>query len=591
MRATNFRIAACAVTKLLPVVLLGVALFPAGAGSAEGPDASFVDDTRRYFVRLEKLGFSGEILVAKDGILLLAEGYGLADRENGTRWSPATVTSLGSITKQFTAAAILALESDGVLSVRDPITKYFPDVPEDKKAITLHQLLTHSSGIVDPDDIGDFDPIGREEFVRRILKEKLAFAPGTSYEYTNSGYSLLGAIVEKVSEKSYERYLRDRLFAPNGLFETGYRLPPWGPGRLAIGYGAKERWGTILGRPMAEDGPYWALRANGGIHSTAFDVLRWAEALRTGRALPAAAVERMWTPHVSEGGDSSYGYGWGIRTLPDGRKLVTHNGGNGIYFADLMIVPSEKVVIFIATNAVSRAPQGLLSLVGRRFQSGRPYPEIPDVAPASASDLDTATSRYSRGGDVVEVSQSGGELALEARGTAAFARLHSTRKPDLAMCEQLSRRMETIMTSLLKRNFGPIHKAYGGEVPLERLKAIWNERLDGFEREFGAIRGHEVLGTAAEDERDVTLVRIRFERGALDRLFVWSPVKPEKLLGISQRGNNSPVRCVPVAGGRFATWNAASGASISVRFDRDGSGRRRIRIGTGDETFEALRAE
>lgn len=591
MKSMHRRIGPRAATSLLFLVLLAAAFSPAVARAAEGPDSSFVDDTRRYFARLEKLGFSGEILVAKDGMPLVAEGYGLADRESGARWTPATVTSLGSITKQFTAAAILALESDGLLSVRDPITKYFPEVPEDKKGITLHQLLTHSSGIVDPDDIGDFDPIGREEFVRRILKEKLAFAPGTSFEYTNSGFSLLGAVVEKVSGKSYERTLRDRLFAQNGIFETGYRLPFWGPGRLAIGYGPKERWGTILGRPMAEDGPYWALRANGGVHSTAFDVLRWAEALRTGRALPAATVERMWTAHVSEGGDASYGYGWGIRTTPDGTKLVTHNGGNGIYFADLMIVPSEKAVLFIATNAVSRAPQGLLGLVGRRYQSGRPYPEIPDVAPATESDLASAAGRYAKEGDVVEVSRSGGELALEAHGTAAFARLHSTRKPDLALCERLSRRMETIVTSLLKRNFGPLVEAFGGDVPPERLKAAWTERLDGFEREFGMVRGQEVLGTAFEDERTVTFVRIRFERGAVERTFVWSSGKPEKLLGISQRGVASPSRCVPVRGGGFATWNAPSGASVPVRFDRNAAGRPRIRIGTGDETFEALRAE
>lgn len=578
-------------TRLFGVSLLAAALFPAGAGVAEEPDARFVTETRLYLGRLEKLGFSGEILVAKDGIPLLAEGYGLADRESGIRWSPATVTSLGSITKQFTAAAILALESDGLLSVRDLITKFFADVPEDKKGITLHELLTHSSGIVDPDDIGDFDPIGREEFVRRILKERLAFAPGAEFQYTNSGYSLLGAIVEKVSGKSYERFLRDRLLAPNGIFETGYRLPPWGPGRLAIGYGPKERWGTVLGRPMAEDGPYWALRANGGIHSTAFDVLRWAEALRTGRALPAAAVERMWTPYVGEGGDSSYGYGWDVRTLPGGTKLVTHNGGNGIYFADLAILPSERVVLFVATNAVSRAPQGLLGIVGRQFQTGRPYPEIPDVAPASESDLESAAGRYARGGDAIEVIRSGGELVLEARGTAAFALLHSARKVDFARCERLSHRMGTIMTSLLKRNFGPLHEAYGSEVPLERLTRVWNERLDDFVREHGAIRGYEVLGTAAEDERDVTLIRFRFERGALDRAFVWSPREPEKLLGISIRGIPMPVRCVPVVGGRFATWDVTSGASIPVRFDRDSAGHLRINIGTGDETFEALRAK
>jgi len=577
-------------TKTAGAALLAAALLSAAA-AAQSPDARFAEETRRYFRRLEKLGFSGEILVAKDGVPLLAEGYGLSDREKGTPWSTGTVTTLGSITKQFTAAAILALESDGLLSVNDPISKYFPGVPEDKRAITLHQLLTHSSGISDPEDLDDFDPIGREAFVGRILKEKLAFSPGTSFEYANANFSLLGAIVETVSGQGYERFLRDRLFAPNGIYETGYRLPFWGPGRLAIGYGPKERWGTILERPMAEDGPYWVLRANGGIHSTAFDVLRWVEALLSGRVLPPAALEKLWTPWVKERGGGSYGYGWGVRALPDGTKVVTHNGGNGIYFADLVLVPSEKAVLFVATNAASRAPMGLLGLVGRRYHSGQPYPEIPDVAPAPEAGWDETVGRYAGEGAVVDVTRRGAELAVEARGTKAFALLHSTHPPDLPLCEKLSRRMEAIAASLLKGDFAPLVEAYGGEPKPERLKAVWTERLDEMEHGSGKPVGVEVLGTAAEDERLVTLVRFRFERGTAERTFVWSEAKPSRLLGISPRGVASPVRCFPVAGGGFATWDAPAGTSVPVRFGRDASGRRSVRIGAGGGIFEAARTE
>jgi CubicO group peptidase (beta-lactamase class C family) len=209
----------------LPLVLaLATALPALPALGASPEDAAFAEETREYLGRLERLGFA----------------------------------------------------EDGRLRVEDPITAHFEGVPEDKRAITLHQLLTHSSGVVDLEGYGDWDPIGREELVERILAQPLAFEPGTGYQYSNAGYSLLGAIIERLTGGSYERFVRERFFVPLGMYETGYVQAGWGAGRLAQGYRGEEPWGTVLDRPMAEDGPYWVLRANGGIHTTAYDMLRWA---------------------------------------------------------------------------------------------------------------------------------------------------------------------------------------------------------------------------------------------------------------------------------------------------------------------------
>ena len=239
---------------------------PAAPALAAESDAAAVAETRTYLRRLEKLGFAGVVLVAKGEMPLFAEGFGLADRERGLRWSPATVSNLGSITKQFTGAAILTLEEDEKLSVTDPITRYFDGVPADKAGITLHELLTHSSGLSDPGDIGDYDAVPLPEYVRQVLAEPLLFQPGRGYEYANANFSLLGAIIEKLSGASYERFLRERFFLPAGMHETGYQLPLWGDDRMAQGYIDGKRWGTVLERSMAADGPHWALRANGGIH-------------------------------------------------------------------------------------------------------------------------------------------------------------------------------------------------------------------------------------------------------------------------------------------------------------------------------------
>ncbi|HET9298331.1 MAG TPA: serine hydrolase domain-containing protein, partial [Candidatus Polarisedimenticolaceae bacterium] len=192
-----------------------------------------------------KAGFSGVVLAARDGKLVLAKGYGLADREAGTPFKVDSVFSIGSVTKQFTAAAILKLEQDGKLSVQDPITKFYPDAPVDKRAITLHQLLTHTAGL-DSDFAGDYDAVDRDAYVGRILASKLRSTPGTTHHYANSGYSLLAAVVEKAAGMPYETYLREKLFLPAGMKETGYKQPAWPSSRVAVGYRGKERWGTIL---------------------------------------------------------------------------------------------------------------------------------------------------------------------------------------------------------------------------------------------------------------------------------------------------------------------------------------------------------
>src|SRR4029077_12786787 len=196
-----------------------------------------------------------------------------------------TVFSVGSITKQFTAAAILKLEMQGKLHVEDAIGKYLANVPDDKRAITLHRLLTHTAGL-ESDFAGDYDPVSRDEYVKRILASKLRTKPGEVFFYANSGYSLLGAIVEIASGMPYEKYLRDNLFLPAGMKDTGYKLPNWPATRVAVGYHDGKRWGRLTEKPWAGDGPYWALRANGGIHSTLDAMLPWHIPLPGGAIFP-----------------------------------------------------------------------------------------------------------------------------------------------------------------------------------------------------------------------------------------------------------------------------------------------------------------
>jgi CubicO group peptidase (beta-lactamase class C family) len=577
-----------------------VATLAPASSTVPADTVAAVADTHTYLSRLEKLGFAGVVLVAKGDDPVFAEGFGLADREQRLRWTPATVSTIGSITKQFTGAAILKLEEGGRLKVTDPISLYFKDVPSDKAGITLHQLLTHSSGFSDPDDVGDFDPISLDDFVRKVFARPLLFAPGKGYEYANANFSLLGAIIEKLSGMSYEAFLRENLFLPCGMYETGYLLPHWGDGRLAQGYREGKLWGTILGRPMAADGPYWALRANGGIHSTVYDMLRWARALLEGRVLAPESMEKYWTPHVSEGGDSFYGYGWSIRTGPGGVKIVNHNGGNGIFFADMAIVPDAKLVVFLMTNVVAeaRVANSLLEQVGMRFLAGQAYPVIPEVVEMDAARLEPLAGSYRLpgGGGVFRLALDGKALYIEAEGQRAFAMLHSVRDGEPGRLAMLDRLMEQIIAGCRKGHFKLLFEAYGERVPMERLKARWGEVTKEIEDARGPIARFEILGSARMEDRDETVVRFHCERGAVDRTYVWDLEQEGRLLGMSMRGLAVRLRLFPCGEREFFTWDGGirppkivhiegvgGGAGVAVGGKGGGGGKLELRIGEAKE--------
>ncbi|HSK73496.1 MAG TPA: serine hydrolase domain-containing protein [Pyrinomonadaceae bacterium] len=305
-------------------------------------------------------GFSGVLFVVKDGQIVLNNGYGLANKEDKIPYSADTVFDIGSITKQFTGAAILKLEMQGKLRTTDKISKYFKGVPTDKADITLHHLLTHSAGLIG-DLGGDYEPLTRDELIQKALASKLQYVPGEKHDYSNLGYSLLGGIIEIVTGKSYERYLHDNLFKPAKMNQTGYVIPKWQRENLAVGYSRKDgsRWGTPTEQLWDKDGPFWNLRANGGILSTAQDLYKWHLALEGEKILSKAAKEKYYTPHIAEepGGNSFYGYGWVIQKTSRGTKIIWHNGGNPYFFADFRRYVDDDVVIIVATNSAMQPLQ------------------------------------------------------------------------------------------------------------------------------------------------------------------------------------------------------------------------------------------
>ena len=303
----------------------------------------------------DKKQFNGSALVAENGNVILKKGYGLANMEWQIPNTPDTKFRLGSITKQFTSMVIMQLVKEGKIALDEKITTYLPDYRKDTgDKVTVRNLLTHTSGIPSYTSIPGFiqnqsrDPYKVADFVKKFASGDLEFTPGSKFEYDNSGYFLLGAIIENVTGKTYEQALRERIFDPLGMTDTGYdhsdRILP----KRAAGY--------QLGPDGYENAPYLDMSipyAAGSLYSTVEDLYKWDRALYTDKLLPADLKKAMFTPVLKD-----YAFGWGIGKMKlDDQKsevaTISHNGGiNG--FATLLSRMPEKQDLIVLLDNTSR---------------------------------------------------------------------------------------------------------------------------------------------------------------------------------------------------------------------------------------------
>lgn len=382
----------------------------------------------RYLSAMESQGFSGAILVSENDEVILRKGYGFADREKRRRYTPETIQTNGSITKQFTGAAILLLESEGKLSVNDHISAYLDPISDEMANITIHQLLTHSSGM--PGGIGpDHEPIGADAYLERLLGESLQFEPGTGYAYSNTGYSLLGMIVEEVSGQVYESFLREKLLIPAGLKETGYFLPEWDRDRLAIGYRNGERWGEIFEKrymtAQVDSGPSWHSRANGGLLTTVDDMYTWLHTVKGDGVLDEEIARRWTTGYVTESnGYSEYGYGWGSYQHDKWGRVITHSGSNRIFEADFVWLPEREFFFYIQGNT-SMVPAASLGgrILNAAFDSTFSMPPLIDAGDSADPDPERAAERAAERAGEYDLDNDAGKIELTADDTRLVAKL------------------------------------------------------------------------------------------------------------------------------------------------------------------------
>jgi CubicO group peptidase (beta-lactamase class C family) len=290
-------------------------------------------------------GFSGQVLVVRDRDVLLHEGYGPADPETGIPVDTATVFAIGSVTKRFTRAAILKLEEQGRLSTSDAVGRFVDGLPPEKRDITIRQLLDMEAGLREyHDDSGDHQPMTRDEAVRRIGSQELRFEPGTDRAYSNSGYTLLAAVVEEASGRSFEAYVRDELLEPAGMENTGFHGDDrWPDERVARGYGMRT-YGENA--PSTWPATTWALKGAGGMVAPASDLLRFMEALRAGRVVGPAALTDLYPedePNLVYAGGDDFGFITFVMELDDGRHVVIVNTNSGYRVESLARALAEAV--------------------------------------------------------------------------------------------------------------------------------------------------------------------------------------------------------------------------------------------------------
>lgn len=291
-------------------------------------------------------------LVAKDGKVIYKKAFGYADIENKVPVSTDTKFRIGSITKQFIAAAILKLQEGGHLQVTDKLSKYFPDFPRGEE-VTLHHLLTHTSGIQSYTGKSDFlsrvvKPVTNDELLDYFKHDRYNFNPGEGYLYNNSGYFLLGYIIEKVSGKTYGQYLKDAFFDPLQMRSTGVHASTLSLTNEAFGY-TKE--GNKFIRALNWD-MSWAGGA-GGLYSTVEDLYLWNEAVFNGKVLSKKSWEVALTPVILNNGKIpggiKYGYGWGLDDYR-GQDVVEHGGSVHGFLSQLARFPEENLTVAILTN-------------------------------------------------------------------------------------------------------------------------------------------------------------------------------------------------------------------------------------------------
>jgi len=390
----------------IAVLLVGVCLAQDNSARMEQVVQSYVANKQ----------FMGSVLVAQDGKVVFSKGYGFANLEWDVPNSPTAKFRLGSVTKQFTAACILLLEERGKLKIDDPVKKYMPDAPAAWDKVTIFNLLTHTSGIPSFTGFPDYastEAIATtpEKLVARFRDKPLEFQPGEKWNYSNSGYVLLGYLIEKISGQSYSQFVQVNVFTPLGMKDSGYDSNSAIIAHRAAGYAPSDN-GLINAGYIDMSIPLSA----GALYSTTEDLLRWEQGLFGGKLLSVASLQKMTTPFKND-----YAFALAVRDA-NGHKLIEHGGGIEGFNTQLSYYPDDKLTIVVLANQNTGATGDIASKLAALVHGDKVVlaGERKEVA-VSPAILQTYVGTYelAPGFDIV-MTVEGGQLMTQATGQPKF---------------------------------------------------------------------------------------------------------------------------------------------------------------------------
>ncbi len=390
-------------------MLLALASLALATRVLPGEPPHRIDAMARDLMRTQRIP-GMQLCVLRHGKLVASGAYGIADLENDVPVTKETEFPIASITKQITAAAVLRLSESGKLGLEDDISRFVPDFPVKNAGVTIRRLLNHTAGIRNLQDLGDrywkqsAIPAKPQDLIDLFRSEPLDFPPGTDYHYSNSGYVLLGAVIENASGESYGDYIRKQLFEPLGLTHILYG----GASRLLHGR-AHGYWvvdDKFVNAAHYDDSQGFSM---GGVYSTAADLAKWTEALHHGRVLRPESYKHMITPEVLPNGEKlTYGEGMELGEIGT-YHLYSHAGGGVGFIAQVHDVPEDDLVIAVLTNAAFGG--GAIEMADRILRKLLDVPGPADL-PLPENEATLYVGHYRMDGDVVEIGREGDHLVV-----------------------------------------------------------------------------------------------------------------------------------------------------------------------------------
>lgn len=506
--------------------------------SAPKPPSGLDEALRRY----EQYGLSGTVVVKRHGATILRKGYGYANRERRVLNTPATVYYFASVLKQFTAAAILALEADRKLRTDDPLGRFFPDAPAAVRNVTLQQLLLHTGGLVrEPGAIEP--PPTRIGAIRQLLSLPLQSVPGSTYSYSNVGYTILAAVVEEVSGMTYESFVRRRLLAPAHMRRTGWRTD-FDDAAVARGYSVFAPPDELPNLP-----PF------GALVGTPEDLARWAESLAANEILPPNEREKLYTPFVDD-----YVYGsWTTRDAR-GRRMNIADGDYPGYQIRLVRYLDDDTTFAMGLNVDGDWAKHVANVI-EHVLFGSEMPPLPPAA--GTADAGVAGSYRFPTGSALQVKLADGAFIVTPEGQAALSAVTGQDPRDVAAINDNSR---AVMQKLIA------HDDAAASAYLRVPKTI--ERLRHFLDLLPPVTSIDVLGSVVTRGGVETHVRLNGPNKIWElywrdgKLMGWETQEA----GLSVFSAMGPRRFVMTAGGDLASFNPNTGQTVLLRVvRRDGA--------------------